>query len=786
MHAIIFVWMGMDTEPLPNAENEPQPPAEPLVQVKVRLEVPPGTRVRVDIEAFAPDGTPVDCKSVLVGEALPLSAALPASGQAAPAINRGPLRLPSFAGLRSAHERAAGVRAIHLPWAITLPAALMVLALGIYLFTRFYALPNFPIYFFTDEAVQTMSAVDLVNNHFTGVDEAKEFLPTYFENGSQFNLSLSVYLQVIPYLLFGKSIWVTRGVSVLVSLLGAYSVGEILRRAFKSPYPWLAVMVLSTTPVWFLHSRTAFETVLAASFFAAFLLTYLIYRLENPRYIFAAVVMGALTFYSYAPMRLVIGVAALLLMIVDWRYHWQNRKLVQFAFGLTLLLALPFIRFLINHPTESEWQLRLLGSYWLEDISLGEKLRLFAVQYLRGLDPVYWYVPNKVDLVRHIMLGYGHLLRQTLPLGLLGIGMAVFSARRSPAYRTILIAVLSVPTGAALVQIGATRLLSMVIPMAILTALALAAILEWLNRKFHFSRAGLALIVFVPLAVFNIYMLRDALVNGPLWFNDYGLGGMQYGGRQLFGEIKTYLREHPDAHLIVSPSWANGTDVIARFFFNDPLPFEMGSAKGYYLEAKLIDANTVFVMIPEEFDQLPRERFKSIDVLKTLPYPDGKPGFYFVHLQYVDNIADVVAKEREAKRQLQSQELVIAGETVKVSVPALDIGEAKNMFDGDLNTLARSAGINPMQVKLEFPSVREYHGVKVHIGGARTKLRVLVWKEGVADPLEFTQEAAESSVMRDIQVDFQGAIPTRQVLVEVTNTLDTEEGFVHVWEITLQ
>jgi hypothetical protein len=384
------------------------------------------------------------------------------------------------------------------------------------------------------------------------------------------------------------------------------------------------------------------------------------------------------------------------------------------------------------------------------------------------------------------MLGYGHLLRQTLPLGLLGIGLAVYYARRSPAYRTILIALLSVPTGAALVHIGATRLLAMVIPMAVLTALALAAILEWLNRKLHFSRGWMALVVFVPLAVFNITMLRDALVNGPLWFNDYGLGGMQYGGRQLFGEIANYLREYPGTNLIVSPSWANGTDVIARFFFNDPLPFKMGSAKGYYLEAKPIDANTVFVMIPEEFDQLPRERFKAVDVEKTLPYPDGKPGFYFVRLQYVDNIADVVAAEREARRELHSQELVIAGETVKVSLPALDIGEARNLFDGDPNSLARSAGINPMEIKLEFPSVRDVHGVKVHIGGAKTTLRVQVWKEGVKDPLEFTQEAVESSVMRDIQVDFQGAIPTRQVLVEVLNTLDTEDGFVHVWEITFQ
>ena len=95
---------------------------------------------------------------------------------------------------------------------------LLAAALAVYLLVRFTALDSFPIYFFTDEAVQTVRAAELVRDGFSTGDE---FLPTYFVNGGQYNLSVSVYLQLIPYLLFGKSVWVTRGVSVLVGLIAA-------------------------------------------------------------------------------------------------------------------------------------------------------------------------------------------------------------------------------------------------------------------------------------------------------------------------------------------------------------------------------------------------------------------------------------------------------------------------------------------------------------------------------------------------------------------------------------
>ena len=61
-------------------------------------------------------------------------------------------------------------------------------ALTIYLITRLVGLQYFPIYFFTDEAVQTVQAADLWYNNLFSAEG--EFLPTYFYNGYQYNLCL--------------------------------------------------------------------------------------------------------------------------------------------------------------------------------------------------------------------------------------------------------------------------------------------------------------------------------------------------------------------------------------------------------------------------------------------------------------------------------------------------------------------------------------------------------------------------------------------------------------------
>ena len=247
----------------------------------------------------------------------------------------------------------------------SLERRLFILALIIFALTRFIGLTQYPIYFFTDEAIQTVQAADYFHHNFHDVNG--ESFPTYFQNGSYYNLSISVYAQLIPYMLFGYSDFITRAISVLIALSGTAAIGLILRDFFKVRWWWIGTLILSMTPAWFLHSRTAFETSEATAFYAWFIYFYLRYRYIRPRNLIAALLFGGLTFYTYSPAQLIVVATGVLMLLSDVRYHLQTLKsqprVIVGSLIVLTIVAVPYVRFQNEHPTESFYHLRILNSY---------------------------------------------------------------------------------------------------------------------------------------------------------------------------------------------------------------------------------------------------------------------------------------------------------------------------------------------------------------------------------------------------------------------------------------
>ncbi len=767
--------MPSDSEPSLPAEPKPDLPREEQSvsispgtgQLDLRLELPTGVRLKVHIETRTPDGLVLEQRELAFGNPPGEAAGLP---------------VPPPRGWL--HARLDQIRALLRPaqaertaW----PEVLFLLAGALYLLTRLIALADFPIYFFTDEAIQTVLAADLARDHFLGM--GKEFLPTFFVNGNQYNLSVSVYAQVLPYLLFGKSVWITRGVAALFTLLAAYSVGRILKDIFHTNYGWLGVLVLSTTPAWFLHSRTAFETAMAVSFYAAFLYFYLKYRCENPRFLYAAVTMGALAFYTYSPAQMYMLVTAVLLLVLDARYHWQQRATVLRGFGLAVLLGLPYARFLYNHPNENAKHLQILSSYWVQDITLTEKLSIFGREYLSGLDPTYWYVPNNDDLPRHLMKNYGHLLRWTLPFGLAGLVWLVKGLRQAP-NRVILAAMLAAPSGAAIAHLGITRALVMVIPAAVITTLGLVWLLDWVQRRGKLPQIALALPVFLFFGGLNLYMLSDALARGPTWYSDYGLGGMQYGARQVMTAIAQEASAHPGEKILLSPSFANGTTEVARFFFDDPAPFDLGSVDGYINEKHELDSDTLFIMLPDEFQAVTDSgKFSQIRLENYLPYPDGRPGFIFARLTYAPDVDRILAAEKEGRKALRQATVVWNGQLTDVGYSVLDMGQIQDGFDGDDQTILRSMEANPLQFDIRPKQPVVFQNLGVRVGGTATRVTAYIYEEGQSRPKIFSREVIESPEPRDVVFNFAQPLQSAHIWVKVLSVNDEEPAHVHVWEV---
>ena len=853
-----------DPKPRDSAEgpvNAPAPtdpseaPGERTSRVNISFELAKGTRVRVTVEALGPQdgatrqgaGNPVVVNvkqaaqvpgTVFISQ--PGAEATPARSVPSPvkptALPQGVAGLPKgtvqervrqpggslLAGVVSRLRETAQQAVRRIAWPYNLATTLFGLAIIVYLVTHLIGLTSFPIYFFTDEAIQTMSAEDLVHNGFR--DANHTLLPTYFKNGSYYNLSASVYLQVIPYLIFGVSAYVTRATSVLITLLAVFGVGLILRDIFKIPYWWAGPLLLSIAPAWFLHSRTAFETVIFVSFYAAMLGSYLLYRYRSPKYLYPTLTLAAFAFYSYSPGQVVVAVTTVLLFFSDLRYHWQNRRTILWGAALLVILALPYIRFRLIHSSAPLDHLRELGSYLVQPLSLKEKINRFVSTYLYGLSPAYWFIPNETDLPRHLMKGYGHLLVVSAPFFYIGLLNCLLHLRSS-AHRTLLIATLAAPTGSALVGVGITRELVFVIPATLLTGLGLSAVLEWVGEpsqklkalpqlsdslklkplsalgdrlrsildgiasrleRWKLSLSGISIGLCTLLVVVNFSMLRDALTNGPRWYEDYTMGGMQWGAYQIFSEIQNYLERHPDTKIIFSPNWANGTDAVARFFLPDPTVIQMGSIDGHMNRHLPLDDKTLFIMLKDEYDKtVASGKFTDIRIEKIIYYPNNQPGFYFVRLRYVDNIDEILANESNARRELKTGEIKLDGQPVQVRYSVLDMGSIDAMFDGDPHSVARGLESNPLIVELTFPEARTLNGVSVIIGSVEEKITARLYATPDASPVEYSAQMKGTIEQPEVTLNFGQPTSAKVLRLEILNPFESEPSHIHVWEITL-
>jgi hypothetical protein len=237
------------------------------------------------------------------------------------------------------------------------------------------------------------------------------------------------------------------------------------------------------------------------------------------------------------------------------------------------------------------------------------------------------------------------------------------------------------------------------------------------------QRVTVALGLFASLVAINVFLAYDAVTNGPTWYRNYGLYGLQYGGRQLSAALRDQLEQAPATRAHVTSVWANGADTVLRFFLPDEPRITFGSLAAYQFERLPLGDNDLLVMTPDEYRAARAgPRFAGIKVTRVIPYPDGLPGFYFVRLRYSPEADTIFAAELRARRQPVVSRVTIDGQLVTVRYPRLDIGRIEDVFDGDPFTLARTLEANPAVLRLTFPRPRLLRTVSAQAGAVQLEL----------------------------------------------------------------
>ena len=655
----------------------------------------------------------------------------------------------------------------------------------LYLITHLVGLAGFPIYYTADESSVTVYGSDLIANGLR--DNYGELLPTFFNHDNRYNLGVLVYIMAVVSLLVGKSVFFSRMVIVLASLAGAVWVSLILRDIFKIRWWWLGILVLAATPAWFVLSRGVYDVVLSASFFAGFVYYYSLYRYRSPAYIYAAVVFGFLTFYSYTSSMISIPIFGLLLVIFDFRYHWQQRIRALPALGLLVGLSLPMVRFLIAHPNEYLGRVAMYGSILGADVPIWQKVLGYVGNYLSVLNPFYWFFPNSTDQIMYIMKGYGHVFWPLLPFALLGLGQVLKNIRTAP-YRMLLLALITVPIAPAMVTLTVYRALWMIILLALLVVLGFSWAVDWLQVRA--GRIGILAAYAAPvlLGLLSVWMLTDALVHGPTWYSNYGISGLQYGAPQVYSAARSYVKSNPDVRVHVSPTWTFQGDIQRRFFVPEVKQIIVGSADEYLNKVTPGLENQLFILTPADYQKvLDSTWLETPRVELTIPYPNGLSGFYFVRLKYKANVDELVRSSVEKLHHLLETSLVVNGESWLVRYSSLDSGDVRNVFDGNPDTLIKTSGANPLVVEVEFPAGRQLTSVTARVGSEAVELTVRIDAEDGAGEKRYTQAAGGGNQpYKNVRVELGGVQTVKKLRFELLDPLAPEPSIVHLWGLSFQ
>ncbi len=764
---------------MPKATRKPKPKhirrkpiTEPESVNEIELSITPGSKAVFTIEAGKEKGGKIPVRIRVEGAGGEENVQETASQ---PQVR--------FEALRKRLMEAYG-RASAFGKTIGVGTAFFLVAMGVYIFTRLYALDQFPIYFFTDEAVQTLFAETLIRNKFVGTDGT--FLPMYVEaEGFRWTPLLPMYIHALTTTLFGKSIFITRAASAIVSILAPFAAALLLKKVFRAKMWWTVVFFLGITPAWLLHSRTAFETVMTTAFYSCFILSYLLYRTQSPKFIYLALVFGVATFYSYSNAQAIVALLALLLFIVDFRYHWEHKRALAGGLALALVLAYPLISFEIRKPTAISDHLQMINTYWFQSIPFTEKIGLFLQKFTYGLSPMYWFFPNTQDLPRHRMAGYGQIHTAVLPLFLIGLAVSLTKIKSIP-HRTVLLAALATPIGASLIDVGITRVLAFVVPANILIVLGLEWLADQIKGQKVFQVLNVAL--FIGLVFFNFRLLNTALTKGPLWFDDYGLYGMQWGARQLFEEaLPPILKEEKDTQVLMSSSWANGTEKYLDFFLSpaDQERVRMDSIETYLFRQQPLTSDMLFVMTPSEFEKAAESpKFIVTEVEQIIPYPNGMPGFYLARVEYAPNAEDIFAAEK-AERSIPLEETFdINGEEIRFVYSMTDMGEIPYMFDGNDFTLIRGMEANPFKLEMYFTQARPLDGLEIRLGSANLEITVSLYESADSLPVVYNALKAEGEMIVTINFN-KGPQTVAWMRLEFLDRYSGDTANIHIWDLQL-
>lgn len=575
-----------------------------------------------------------------------------------------------------------------------------------YLIVTFWNLAGFPPYFFCDESI---AGIDARSMWESGKDHRDRPWPILFHGLGEYALSLSVYLQIPFVALLGLDEVAVRARAAVMSVVGAMSVVAIFSLARGASRAWLIPIFLASSTFWYIHSRTGFEYMDAASLYfsgvAAFLYAC---RAESHRLHLIAGVIFGLCAYAYTPARgwiaLLMGALGLL-AIVDRRISWRGLLTTWMACGVMLV---PFLWLQYAHPEITMQRFQAIRGERIYTLPLAQVVQQTFVNYASVVNPYYWFFKLENLHARHSLPGFTLIPRWLFPLWIVGT-LNLLWGWRALANRVVLLVILTSPLTAALFEISTARCFPVGVGYVLICAFG-ADLLLRRAPSFISPASGLAMCGYVGWLF--VYTQTKALYSYPV----YGLYGIQYGARQLYDFIREKTKTEADIRLINATFNSGEThrqfyltpQERARVAIIEPLRICQGRDEW--------NDSTLFIFPALWFESLPPGTCPPIekDVVEIIRDPKAQPLFEVVRLKHSPAVSEWFENVKKERLQLKADDVVVNGIKASFEHTKIAWGTIEGFFDGDSGTRARTDDINPGVFALRFaPTAIEETSVRL-------------------------------------------------------------------------
>lgn len=538
---------------------------------------------------------------------------------------------------------------------------MLFLILTVAFVLRVYQLDKNPPSLFGDEIDVGYQAYLLLH---TGKDIYGNSWPFLLHSLAEYRAPLFIY-SAVPFVgIFGLNEWGVRLPAVfwgIVSILGIYL---LVSKLFDKKIALSCAFLLTLSPWHIQYSRAAFESTMLLSFII-FGTYFFILAQTKKLFILLSAALFALTPYIYSTSVVFMPALGLLLVIIYRKNITKNLGILLICALVFIALLLPYFYSTISGKAGERFNtISIFTNQVLNDkVTLAQKfggdtnsgferifhnkpliwIQVFSLNYLRAFSPEFLFLQGDPNF-RQSIHEMGQLYYFELMLLLFGIFLLL--KKDGKVKGLILGWLLLAPLPAALTADGgfhATRIFLMVVPLTVISAIALNMILSQKGRYFR-----IVLGILVLLFIFNVtFYLHRYFVHYPVesW------QAWQYG----FKDSMQFVKDNASSYqsVLINNSYEPSLERFLFWYQYDPKEFYTNfkgdqiqgnitaGFDGFKLDNKfyfgkfngpiepLVNSETLYLASARDDVTNPQILSDSrIKLLKTIYSPTKQPIFY--------------------------------------------------------------------------------------------------------------------------------------------------------------